>query len=185
MSVSDRKVIKVRGSFFMYTIAFLYFFGGLFSCYFLIKTGLKFESKYAFLYLGGGIMLMPFFMYETLWGLPGFLPPKRALFTIETGKDGRIVQKKKSIAFEDIKDIEFKRNPITLFNEIFVETYSNKKKIRISTYALLLEVNFYDLVDKHIYPYMTEDAKRVWNHKLSNDPFLSSIDYERKIHHTD
>ncbi|MEK3806270.1 DUF5381 family protein [Bacillus sp. FSL H8-0547] len=180
MSSQTSDVIRIRGPFLMYVWMFLFVFGGLISCVVLIYNGLKFESNYALIYLGGGLMFLPFFVYEAIWALPGFVPGK-VLFRIFPGSKGKIVSKKAEVEFINIKNIDYKRNPINLFNEIYVETF-DEKRIKFKTYNLLHEVNFYDIVDEHVYPHMEENARKIWDRKISNDQILKSMGYERRNH---
>ncbi|USK34275.1 YfjD family protein [Bacillus sp. F19] len=175
--------IKIRAPLLMYLWMGLFIFGGLTACYLLITYGLKFESDYSLIYLGGGLILSPFFIYEALWALPGFIPGK-VLFILYKGENGSIVSKKKTVQFKNIRNINFKRNPLNLFNEVIVETYDNKS-VKFKTYNLLHEVNFYDIVDEHIFPNMTDEVKIAWNRKISDDQFLKSMNYERKNHKAD
>ncbi|MGG4489572.1 DUF5381 family protein [Metabacillus idriensis] len=178
----DNSIIKVRGPLLMYIWMGLFVFGGLAACYILITYGLKFESDYSLIYLGGGLILSPFFIYEALWALPGFVPGK-VLFKIHQGENGSIVSNKKAVQFKNIRNIDLKRNPLNLFNEVYVKTYDNRT-VKFKTYNLLHEVNFYDVVDEHIFPHMTEEAKIVWNRKITDDQFLKSMNYERKNHNS-
>ncbi|MDX8289283.1 DUF5381 family protein [Metabacillus indicus] len=179
-TAAEKDPIKIRGNSVMYIWMFLFIFGGLISCVVLIQNGLKFESDYALIYLGGGLIFFPFFLYEAIWALPSLVPGK-VLFTIIPGNKGKIVSKKREVQFNNIKNIDYKRNPINLFNEIHVETFDHKK-IKFITYNLLHEVNFYDIVDEHVYPHMEENAKVVWNRKITNDQLLKSMEYERRNH---
>ncbi|MFC7371960.1 DUF5381 family protein [Fictibacillus iocasae] len=180
----NANVIKVRGHIFMYIMSTLFLFGGLISCYFIINHGLKLNSLLSYIYLAGGIVLTPFFIYETLWALPGFFPPGKVLFTITPGTDGFLLQKQKKVSFHEIKKIDFKRSPINLFNELYIDTHDNKK-IKFKTYNLLHEVNFFDMIDEHIYPYLPNEAKRQWDEKKANSQLIKDLNYEGKNHKID
>ncbi|KEZ48153.1 DUF5381 family protein [Metabacillus indicus] len=183
LTSSDKDAIKIKGNFVMYIWMFLFIFGGLIACVVLIQNGLKFESNYALIYLGGGLLFFPFFLYEAIWALPS-LAPGKVLFTIIPGEKGKIVSKKREVQFSNIKNIDYKRNPINLFNEIHIETFDNKR-IKFITYNLLHEVNFYDIFDEHVYPHLEENAKKVWDRKITNDQLLKSMEYERRNHDID
>ncbi|PLR66643.1 hypothetical protein CYJ36_17635 [Bacillus sp. UMB0893] len=161
----------------MYVGMTLFILGGLIACYVLITSGLKFESKYAVLYLAGGLLLSPFFIYETLWALPGFIPGK-TFFVIHQGNQGEITSKKQSVPIKQIRNIEYKRNPINLLNEVIIETYQGKK-IKLKTYNFVAEVQFFDHIDRYVFPYMTDEARIVWDRKISNNQLLKDINYER------
>ncbi|MFC7371959.1 DUF5381 family protein [Fictibacillus iocasae] len=175
----DRGTVKVRGHWIMYVWNGLFIFGGLFSCYILITDGLKFDSVRSIQYLGGGIIFSPFFIYMTLWILPGYLPPGKVLFTVHTGENGRLTSKKNTVPFYKIKEIYLKRNPVNLFIEVYVLTNENKK-MRFPTYNLLSELTFYDVIDEHVYPHMTHEAKGHWNHLISTNEVLIRNQYQRK-----
>jgi hypothetical protein len=85
--------VIIKGSKFMYVWIFLATVGFLLACIFLIIHGLKFNSKYSFLYLGGGIVLTPFYLYLTIWSLPGLMPG-RVLFRIFPEKREQLMLKK-------------------------------------------------------------------------------------------
>ncbi|KAF0816300.1 hypothetical protein KIS4809_4943 [Bacillus sp. ZZV12-4809] len=175
--------ILIKGSKFMRIWMFLATSGFLIACVFLITHGLKFNSKYSILYLGGGIVLTPFYLYLTLWSLPGFIPGK-VLFSIILGEDGKLVMNKKEILIKDIKNINLVRNPINLINDIIIETFNNKK-FRIRTYNLLAEMDYEMIVDKYLYPYMTENSRKVWDRKVNLELLQVELKYDRRAQKID
>ncbi|MGM0779817.1 MAG: DUF5381 family protein [Bacillota bacterium] len=170
--------VIIKGSKFMYVWIFLATVGFLLACIFLIIHGLKFNSKYSFLYLGGGIVLTPFYLYLTIWSLPGLMPG-RVLFRIFPGEKGTVNAKKDMVSISNIRSINLVRNPLNLINDIVIDTF-NDKKINIRTYNLLGDLDYEMIVDQYIYPYMTENAKEVWDRKVDLERLRKVARYERK-----
>lgn len=170
--------VIIKGSKFMYVWIFLATVGFLLACIFLIIHGLKFNSKYSFLYLGGGIVLTPFYLYLTIWSLPGLMPG-RVLFRIFLGEKGTVNAKKDMVSISNIRSINLVRNPLNLINDIVIDTF-NDKKIKIRTYNLLGDLDYEMIVDQYIYPYMTENAKEVWDRKVDLERLRKVARYERK-----
>jgi len=129
-------------------------------------------------YLGGGIIFIPFYLYLTLWTLPGLMPGK-VLFVIIPGEQGTIHSKKDTIPISSIRDINLVRNPLNLINDIVIETFHDKK-IKIRTYNLLGDLDYEMIVDQYSYPYMTENAKKVWDRKVDLEHLRKEARYERK-----
>lgn len=180
MSMIENKgeSVLIKGSKFMYVWMFLATVGFLLACIFLIIHGLKFNSKYSFLYLGGGIVLTPFYLYLTIWSLPGLMPGK-VLFRIFPGEKGTVNAKKDMVSISNIRSINLVRNPLNLINDIVIDTF-NDKKIKIKTYNLLGDLDYEMIVDQYIYPYMTENAKKVWDRKVDLERLRKVARYERK-----
>ncbi|QNF27336.1 MULTISPECIES: DUF5381 family protein [Metabacillus] len=174
----ENEVVHIKGSKFMYWWMFLATLGFLIACIFLIIHGLKFNSKYSLFYLGGGIILTPFYLYLTLWSLPGFIPGK-VLLTIVQGGNGKIKSKKGTVFIKNIRNIDLVRNPLNLINDVVVETFDDKK-IKIRTYNILDDLGYQMMVDQYIYPYMTENARKVWDRKVDLDKLLKIAKYERQ-----
>ncbi|WP_243290987.1 DUF5381 family protein [Bacillus sp. FJAT-47783] len=172
---TEGEIIKVKGSKFMYAWSVLFNFGGIGACLFILHYGLQFESKYSLRYIGGGLSLLPFFIYTTLWYLPSYKPGK-ILFTIVMGEDGKIVTKKRNVSIKDIREIDYVYNQINLMNDIVIKTY-NHKKVKIRTYNLLDDDDFFRCIDNYVYPFMTEEAKMNWDHKYK---FLKEEGFERE-----
>ncbi|MCS0791246.1 YfjD family protein [Cytobacillus firmus] len=139
---------------------------------------MKFNSKYSFLYLGGGIVLTPFYLHLTIWGLPGLIPGK-VLFKIISREKGTVISKKGTVLISDIRNINLVRNPLNLINDIVIETF-NDKKIKIRTYNLLGDLDYEMIVDQYIYPYMTENTKKVWDRKADLERLRKVARYKRK-----
>ncbi|KON90171.1 hypothetical protein AF332_01465 [Sporosarcina globispora] len=170
--------IIVKGSNIMYILVSLATVGFLIACIFLIVHGLKFDSKYSLFYLGGGIIFTPFYLYITLWNLPGLIPGK-ILLSIIPGENGVVKTKKDTVPIKNIRNIDLVRNPINLINDIVIETF-NDKKIKIRTYNLIGDFRYQIIVDQYIYPYMTENAKKVWDRKINLENLRQQANYERQ-----
>lgn len=156
----------------------LFTIGGVAVCLFLIIQGFKFNSSYSILYIGAGLIFLPIMSYLTIWGLPGFIPGK-ILFRIFSGEHGKITSKKVSVNLFDIRDIDLERNRFTLYNNVVITTNDNQKRV-IKTYNVLNDFTFYERIDEFVYPYMNPEAKRAWDHKVSNHDLLQSLKFERK-----
>ncbi|MFJ8069078.1 DUF5381 family protein [Peribacillus sp. NPDC096447] len=174
----ENNAIQIKGSKFMYGWMFLATAGFLIACFFLIIYGLKFESKYSLFYLGGGLIFTPFYLYLTLWSLPGFIPGK-VLLTIVQGENGTIKSKKGTVYIKNIRNIDLVRNPLNLINDIVIDTLDNKT-IKIRTYNLLDDLDYQVVVDQYLYPYITENAKKVWDRKVDLDKLQRVAKYERQ-----
>ena len=162
----------------MYIWVFLATVGFLAACTFLIVHGLKFDSKYSLFYIGGGIIFTPFYLYLTLWHLPGLIPGK-ILLSIIPGENGVIRTKKYTVPIINIRNIDLVRNPLNLINDIVIEAF-NDKKIKIRTYNLIGDYRYQIIVDQYIYPYLTENAKKVWDRKINLDHLRQQVNYERQ-----
>ncbi|EFV74489.1 hypothetical protein HMPREF1013_05262 [Bacillus sp. 2_A_57_CT2] len=172
--------VIIKGSKFMYVWMFLATVGFLLACIFLIIHGLKFNSKYSFLYLGGGIVLTPFYLHLTLWSLPGLIPG-RVLLKIVPGDKGTVIAPKGHVLIKNIQKIDLIRNPLNLINDIVIETFDDKK-IKIRTYNLLDDGDFQVIVDQYIFPYMTDNARKVWDRKIDLDKLREEDNYVRQEH---
>ncbi|QNF27337.1 MULTISPECIES: DUF5381 family protein [Metabacillus] len=179
----DNDIIHIKGSKFMYGWVFLATLGFLIACFFLIIHGLKFDSKYSILYLGGGFLFTPFYLYLTLWSLPGFIPGK-VLLTIIQGENSTIKSKKGTVLIKNIRNIDLVRNPLNLINDIVIETFDNNK-IKIRTFNLLDDLDYQVVVDQYIYPYMTENARKVWDRKVNLDKLQKVAKYVRQEQNID
>ncbi len=167
----------------MYVWMFFATVGFLIACTFLIIHGLKFDSKYSLFYLGGGLVLTPIYFYLTLWSLPGFIPGK-ILLTIVPSENGTVKSNKGTVYIKNIRNIDLVRNPFNLINDIVIETFDNKK-MKIRTYNLLDDLDYEVIVDKYMYPYMTENARKVWDRKVNLDLLFKELKYERQEHKVD
>ncbi|MEH6987539.1 DUF5381 family protein [Cytobacillus firmus] len=172
--------VIIKGSKFMYVWIFLATVGFLLACIFLIIHGLKFNSKYSYLYLGGGVVFTPFYLHLTIWSLPGLMPGK-VLFKIIPGEKGTVNAKKKTVSISNIRNINLVRNPLNLINDIVIETLDGQK-IKIRTYNLLDDGDFQVIVDQYIFPYMNDNARKVWDRKIDLDKLREEDNYVRQEH---
>ncbi|MBO1511861.1 YfjD family protein [Metabacillus sp. BG109] len=175
---TEENSIKIKGSKFMYGWMALFVLGGLVGCSFLIFEGFSFESKYSLFYIFGGIIFFPIFLYLTLWALPGFIPGK-ILLTIVQGVNGTVKAKKGTVYIKNIRNIDLVRNSLNLINDIVIETFDNKT-IKIRTYNLIDDLDYQVMVDQYIYPYMTENARKVWDRKVNLDKLQKVAKYHRQ-----
>ncbi len=182
MSMIQKKgeTVIIKGSKFMYVWMFLATVGFLLACIFLIIHGLKFNSKYSVLYLGGGLVFTPVMLYLNLWSLPGFIPGK-VLFSIVPRENGTVKANRREVPIKNIRNIDLVRNPLNLINDIVIETYDDKK-VKIRTYNLLDDCDFQIIVDQFIYPYLTENSRKVWDRKIDLDKLRKEDNYVRRDH---
>lgn len=180
MSVAQKinDSILVRSSKFMYVWMLVFYFGSLGGSALLLIEGFSFESKYSFIYIFGGIVFFPIFLYLTLWALPA-LNPRKILLEVVPGEYGAVISKKGNISIKEIRNIELVRNPLNLINDIVIETFKGEK-IKIRTYNLLDDLQYEMIVDQYIYPYMEENAKKVWDRKIDLERLRKVARYERK-----
>ncbi|WP_224773360.1 DUF5381 family protein [Metabacillus idriensis] len=171
-------LIQVKGSKFYYSMIAVVILGGLVGCASLLIEGIKFSSVYSLLWLAGGFVFFPIFFYLFIWCLPGFIPGK-VLVSLVEGEDGYVQFQKGNIPFNQIRNIAFVRNPINLINDIIIESLDGKIT-KIRTYNLIDETDFAILVDQYIFPYMREDAKKVWDRHVNLAELYDDARYERK-----
>ena len=174
----NNEAVNIKGSKFMYVWMFLATAGFLIACFFLIINGFKFDSKYSILYLVGGFIFTPFYLYLTLWHLPGLMPGK-VLLTIVPGENGTVISKKGTVLIRNIRNIDMVRNPLNFINDIVIETFDDKK-MKIRTYNLLDDLDYQIIVDRYIFPNMTENARKVWDRKVNLEKLSRVAKYERQ-----
>ncbi|MGA5692604.1 DUF5381 family protein [Cytobacillus pseudoceanisediminis] len=119
-------------------------------------------------------------MYITLWSLPGFIPGK-VLLKIVPSENGTVIAPKGHVLIKNIENIDLIRNPLNLINDIVIETFDDKK-IKIRTYNLLDDGDFQVIVDQYIFPYMTVNARKVWDRKIDLDKLREEDNYVRQEH---
>lgn len=101
------------------------------------------------------------------------------MFKIISREKGTVISKKGTVLISDIRNINLVRNPLNLINDIVIETF-NDKKIKIRTYNLLGDLDYEMIVDQYIYPYMTENTKKVWDRKVDLERLRKVARYKRK-----
>lgn len=171
--------VKIKGSKFYYGILAAFILGGLLGTGYLIIEGLKFSSTFSILWIGGGFIFFPIFLYLFLWFLPGLIPGK-VLISLVQGENGYIVTKKGNVSFQNIQQINLVRNSLNLVNSIVIETF-DRKVYKIPTYDLVDEVDYAVIVDKYIFPHMTSEAKAVWDRKVNLEKLYNEVKYEREV----
>ncbi|WP_338022838.1 DUF5381 family protein [Bacillus weihaiensis] len=89
-----------------------------------------------------------------------------------------MIYKNRNVFIKDIRTIDLVRNPLNLINDIVIESFEGDK-LKIRTYNLLDEIDYEIVVDKYIYPYLTETAKEVWDRKVNLEKLQRIAKYER------
>ncbi|WLR41450.1 DUF5381 family protein [Bacillus carboniphilus] len=174
----DKKnnLVHIKGSKFYYVNVFLFTVGFSIGMLLVIRHGLKFESNLSLLWVTGGVILFPFFLYLTLWCLPGLIPG-RVLFSIKP--EEMIIYKNKKVLMNTIRNVDLIRNNFNLINYIIIETFEGKR-IRIPTYNILPDIVYLLIIDQYVYPYMTDQSKQVWDRKVDLDYMLKVARYTRE-----
>ncbi|WP_273124240.1 DUF5381 family protein [Bacillus weihaiensis] len=170
--------LHIKGSRFMYAWMTVFVFGSLSACIFLIGEGFSFGSNYSLIYLSTGIIFLPYMSYLAIWFLPGFNPGK-IILTIIPKEKGLVKSKNKTVLIKEIRTIDLIRNPLNLINDIVIESFDGKK-FKIRTYNLIDELDYEVMVDKYIYPYMTDNARKVWDRKVNLELLHDEVKYERE-----
>ncbi|WLR44316.1 DUF5381 family protein [Bacillus carboniphilus] len=147
----------------------------LIGCSYMIKVGLKFESKYSLVWLVAGFVFLLYYIHQTLWFLPGLIPGK-ILFSIKP--EEMIIYKKKTVMLNNVRNVDLKRNTFNLINYIVIEPFEGRK-VRIPTYNVIDDDHYLIIFDRHVYPYMTDQAKQVWDRKINLDMLLEDWKYKR------
>ncbi|MGN9867116.1 YfjD family protein [Bacillus swezeyi] len=128
----------------------------------LFFEAVKFESKYSLLYLGAGMLGMIYGLITSLMIFPAFTKRGSVIFSIIEGEDGRLFSGKKSVNIKDIKMGRHRYSPKGIFfMDVLIQTRANGL-VRIPTYNILPEPEFYKAVELHLLQYMTEEARADW-----------------------
>ncbi|MED1737955.1 YfjD family protein [Bacillus swezeyi] len=131
----------------------------------LFFEAVKFESNYSLLFLGAGLLGMIYGLITFLMIFPAFTKRGSVIFSIVEGEDGRLFSGKKSVNIKDIKSIKMGRHRYSpkgiFFVDVLIQTNANGL-VRIPTYNILPEPEFYKAVELHILPYITEEARADW-----------------------
>lgn len=96
-------------------------------------------------------------------------------------ENGTVIAPKCLVLIKNIQNIDLIRNPLNLINDIVIETFDDKK-IKIRTYNLLDDGDFLVIVDQYIFPYMTDNARKVWDRKIDLDKLREEDNYVRQEH---
>ncbi|MGP1909690.1 DUF5381 family protein [Metabacillus sp. JX24] len=70
--------IKIKPLNFLRLWSGLATMGGAAACAFLVVQGIKFNSSYSILYLGTGLLFLPYMENMAFWGLPAYIPGKNS-----------------------------------------------------------------------------------------------------------
>ncbi|NPC94632.1 YfjD family protein [Bacillus sp. WMMC1349] len=165
MDQTKKQPIKVKSRIFLRIWGFLGSAGIGLAGLWLFVEALKFESKYSIFYLGGGLLGIVYGFITFLIFCPAFTKKGDVIFNIIEGKDGRLFSGKKVVELKNIKSIRMGRHRYSFkgifLMDILIETHENKV-VRIPTYNILPEPEFYKAVELHILPYLTEATREDW-----------------------
>lgn len=114
--------------------------------------GMKEFFSGLFIVLAGLAFYLPF--------SPGFLKRKEGIIRIKPAKDGWISAKHKEIPLAEIQEIKLVHRFI--YSCLQVETASNKKHY-LNTYNLISDEELKNTLEKHVLPYLAEEAKYRWD----------------------
>lgn len=90
-------MIEVKSMMFLRAWLFLATGGAFIVGVWLVSEALTFESKYALLYLGGGLLAMIYGLITFFMAFPAFTSRGNVIFTIKTGPSGEIFLRKRSV----------------------------------------------------------------------------------------
>lgn len=131
----------------------------------LVSEALTFESKYALLYLGGGLLAMIYGLITFFMAFPAFTSRGNVIFTIKTGPSGEIFSRKRKgavfrgeAALYGTPSIQFERD---LFEDIIIEK-TDGKIVRIPTWNIIANPLFFEAVERYILPHLNEEAQNNW-----------------------
>lgn len=96
--MKNNEVIKVKSRLFFRIWLFLATGGAFIVGVWLVSEALTFESKYALLYLGGGLLAMIYGLITFFMAFPAFTSRGNVIFTIKTGPSGEIFSRKRNRA---------------------------------------------------------------------------------------
>ncbi|UQZ49043.1 hypothetical protein C2H92_21105 [Bacillus halotolerans] len=126
---------------------------------------LTFESKYALLYLGGGLMAIVYGLITFFMAFPAFTSRGNVIFSVKTGPDGEIFSRKRSVLFSEVKRIYMGRYHYSLkgifFEDMIIEK-TDGKVVRIPTWNIIAYPSFFEAVERYILPHLNEEAKSNW-----------------------
>ena len=84
-----------------------------------MSEALTFESKYALLYLGGGLMAIIYGLITFFMAFPAFTSRGNVIFSIKTGPDGEIFLRKRSVMFSEVKTALYGTPSIQFERDLF------------------------------------------------------------------
>lgn len=125
--MKNNEVIKVKSRLFFRIWLFLATGGAFIVGVWLVSEALTFESKYALLYLGGGLLAMIYGLITFFMAFPAFTSRGNVIFTIKTGPSGEIFSRKRSVLFSEVKRLYMGRHQYSL-KGIFLRILSSRKQ---------------------------------------------------------
>ncbi|WP_167556189.1 DUF5381 family protein [Priestia flexa] len=126
----------------------------------------------------GDFVFIPTFTYLSAWFLPGLIPGK-TLISLVKGPNGYVKSKKGNIPFRNIKEADLRRNGFTLVKRLVINMHDGKQYC-ICTYDLIDELDINVMINQYVYPYMTPDARKVWNEQVNFEKLHELIKYKRE-----
>lgn len=163
--LTNNEVIQVKSRMFFRIWLFLATGGAFIAGVWLVSEALTFESTYALLYLGIGLLAIIYGLITFLMAFPAFTSRGNVIFSVKTGPDGRIFSKKRSVLFSEVKRIYMGRHRFSLkgvfFEDIIIEK-TDGKVVRIPTWNIIANPLFFEAVERYILPYMNKEAKSNW-----------------------
>ncbi|TDO08537.1 hypothetical protein DFO69_3942 [Bacillus subtilis] len=163
--MKNNEVIKVKSRMFFRIWLFLATGGAFIAGVWLVFEALTFESKYALLYLGGGLMAIVYGLITFFMAFPAFTSRGNVIFSVKAGPDGEIFSRKRSVLFSEVKRIYMGRHHYSLkgifFEDIIIEK-TNGKVVRIPTWNIIAYPPFFEAVERYILPHLNEEAKSNW-----------------------
>ncbi|WP_367387276.1 YfjD family protein [Bacillus vallismortis] len=158
-------MIEVKSMMFLRAWLFLATGGAFIAGVWLVSEALTFESKYALLYLGGGLMAIVYGLITFFMAFPAFTSRGNIIFSVKTGPDGEIFSRNRSARFSEIKQIYMGRHHNSLkgifFEDIIIEK-TDGKAVRIPTWNIIANPLFFETVERYILPHLNEEAKSNW-----------------------
>ncbi|MPQ23634.1 YfjD family protein [Bacillus paralicheniformis] len=162
---SERLPIEVKSKMFFRIWLLLGSFGLGAASLWVFYMGITFQTKFYLLAIPAGLLFSFFFFLLFFIAFPAFTSKGSVIFRIIEGEDGRLLSGKNSILIKDIKSLKMARHRYSpkgiFFMDILIETRENGM-VRIPTYNILPEPEFYKAVELYILPYMTEEARAGW-----------------------
>ncbi|WP_414556761.1 YfjD family protein [Bacillus swezeyi] len=166
MTIRNNKLpIEVKSKMFFRVWLFLGSFGLGAASLWMFYMGITFQTKFYLLAIPAGLLFSFFFFVLFLIAFPAFTKKGSVIFSIIEGEDGRLFSEKKSVNIKDIKSIKMGRHRYSpkgiFFMDVLIQTRANGL-VRIPTYNILPEPEFYKAVELHLLQYMTEEARTDW-----------------------
>nr|WP_163070729.1 DUF5381 family protein [Priestia flexa] len=89
------------------------------------------------------------------------------------------MKKKGNIPFRNIKEADLRRNGFTLVKRLVINMHDGKQYC-ICTYDLIDELDINVMINQYVYPYMTPDARKIWNEQVNLEKLHELIKYKRE-----